>query len=146
MKRRPNEPVPPGTRITLPSRSRSCGANRPKGRSPGAPVATIWTAPRKDSSNHVGPHSAAMRRRQTLGRPGARLLRGRILVNCPGSATDTQGLIDGASGSCEIGRLAQVALTGEAFMSLRIGDVAPGFEADTPQGRIRLLSWLGDSW
>lgn len=31
-------------------------------------------------------------------------------------------------------------------MSLRIGDVAPDFEADTTYGPIRLHSWLGDSW
>lgn len=31
-------------------------------------------------------------------------------------------------------------------MSLRIGDLAPDFEAETTQGRIRFHSWLGDSW
>jgi alkyl hydroperoxide reductase subunit AhpC len=31
-------------------------------------------------------------------------------------------------------------------MSLRIGDSAPNFEADTTQGRIRFHEWLGDSW
>ena len=31
-------------------------------------------------------------------------------------------------------------------MSLRIGDMAPDFEAETTQGRIRFHSWLGDSW
>ena len=31
-------------------------------------------------------------------------------------------------------------------MSLRIGDIAPDFEADTTYGRIRLHSWLGDAW
>ena len=31
-------------------------------------------------------------------------------------------------------------------MSLRIGDKAPDFEADTTQGRIRFHDWLGDSW
>jgi alkyl hydroperoxide reductase subunit AhpC len=31
-------------------------------------------------------------------------------------------------------------------MSLRIGDQAPDFEADTTQGRIRFHDWLGDSW
>lgn len=31
-------------------------------------------------------------------------------------------------------------------MALRIGDIAPDFEADTTQGRIRFHDWLGDSW
>lgn len=31
-------------------------------------------------------------------------------------------------------------------MSLRLGDIAPDFEADTTQGHIRFHEWLGDSW
>jgi thioredoxin-dependent peroxiredoxin len=31
-------------------------------------------------------------------------------------------------------------------MSLRLGDLAPNFEADTTQGRINFYDWLGDSW
>jgi len=31
-------------------------------------------------------------------------------------------------------------------MSLKIGDTAPDFEADTTQGRIRFHDWIGDSW
>jgi len=31
-------------------------------------------------------------------------------------------------------------------MSLRIGDVAPDFEAETTEGRIRFHEWVGDSW
>ena len=31
-------------------------------------------------------------------------------------------------------------------MSLRIGDMAPDFEADTTQGRIKFHDWVGDSW
>ena len=31
-------------------------------------------------------------------------------------------------------------------MTLRIGDKAPDFEADTTQGRIRFHDWLGNSW
>ena len=31
-------------------------------------------------------------------------------------------------------------------MALKINDVAPDFEAETTEGRIRLHEWLGDSW
>jgi alkyl hydroperoxide reductase subunit AhpC len=31
-------------------------------------------------------------------------------------------------------------------MTLQLGDIAPDFEADTTDGRIRLHEWLGDSW
>ncbi len=31
-------------------------------------------------------------------------------------------------------------------MSLKIGDVAPDFAADTTQGRIQFHDWIGDSW
>jgi alkyl hydroperoxide reductase subunit AhpC len=31
-------------------------------------------------------------------------------------------------------------------MSVRIGDVAPDFTADTTQGRIRFHEWIGDGW
>jgi len=31
-------------------------------------------------------------------------------------------------------------------MTLRINDVAPDFQAETTQGRIRFHEWLGDSW
>jgi len=31
-------------------------------------------------------------------------------------------------------------------MGLQLGDIAPDFEADTTQGRIRFHHWLGDSW
>jgi alkyl hydroperoxide reductase subunit AhpC len=31
-------------------------------------------------------------------------------------------------------------------MSLRIGDVAPNFEADTTEGRIKFHDWIGSSW
>lgn len=31
-------------------------------------------------------------------------------------------------------------------MSLRINDVAPDFEADTTEGRIRFHDWMGDGW
>ncbi len=31
-------------------------------------------------------------------------------------------------------------------MQLKLGDVAPDFEAETTEGRIRFHEWLGDSW
>src|SRR6058998_2129085 len=31
-------------------------------------------------------------------------------------------------------------------MALRLGDIAPDFEADTTDGRIRFHAWKGDSW
>src|SRR3970282_669385 len=31
-------------------------------------------------------------------------------------------------------------------MSLKIGDVAPDFEAETTEGNIRFHDWIGDSW
>src|SRR5205823_6387825 len=35
---------------------------------------------------------------------------------------------------------------GGQVMALQLGDVAPDFEADTTQGRIRFHDWIGDSW
>ncbi|HUP48111.1 MAG TPA: peroxiredoxin [Thermoanaerobaculia bacterium] len=31
-------------------------------------------------------------------------------------------------------------------MTLRIGDIAPDFEAETTEGKIRFHEWIGDSW
>jgi alkyl hydroperoxide reductase subunit AhpC len=31
-------------------------------------------------------------------------------------------------------------------MTLQLGDIAPDFEADTTEGRIRFHDWVGDSW
>ena len=31
-------------------------------------------------------------------------------------------------------------------MALQIGDVAPDFEAETTEGRIKFHDWIGDSW
>src|SRR5215471_17562787 len=52
-KRRPNEPVPPVTRMTLPSRSRREGANRPKSGSEAEDVAPVMAPARKEGANHV---------------------------------------------------------------------------------------------
>src|SRR3954465_14903205 len=58
MNRRPKEPVPPLPRMTLPSRSREVGANRPKARSGKAanlsPFAPLVAAARKETANHNG--------------------------------------------------------------------------------------------
>jgi len=34
----------------------------------------------------------------------------------------------------------------EEVMALQIGEVAPDFEAETTEGRIRFHDWIGDSW
>jgi alkyl hydroperoxide reductase subunit AhpC len=34
----------------------------------------------------------------------------------------------------------------ETPMTLQLGDVAPDFEADTTEGRIKFHDWIGDSW
>ncbi len=34
----------------------------------------------------------------------------------------------------------------DGTMSLRIGDLAPDFEAETTHGRLRFHDWLGDAW
>ena len=31
-------------------------------------------------------------------------------------------------------------------MSIHLGDIAPDFEQDSSEGRIRFHEWLGDSW
>ena len=31
-------------------------------------------------------------------------------------------------------------------MSIRLGDTAPDFEADTTEGRIRFHEWIGNGW
>src|SRR3546814_6560855 len=36
--------------------------------------------------------------------------------------------------------------TGARDMSLRLGDVAPDFEADSTEGKIRFHDWIGDNW
>ena len=34
----------------------------------------------------------------------------------------------------------------ETIMALQIGDIAPDFEAQTTEGRIRFHDWIGDAW
>jgi alkyl hydroperoxide reductase subunit AhpC len=34
----------------------------------------------------------------------------------------------------------------EAIMALQLGDIAPDFEADTTQGKIKFHEWLGNDW
>jgi thioredoxin-dependent peroxiredoxin len=34
----------------------------------------------------------------------------------------------------------------DIIMALQLGDVAPDFEADTTEGRIKFHDWIGDSW
>ena len=34
----------------------------------------------------------------------------------------------------------------ELHMSIRLGDIAPDFEQDSSEGRIRFHEWLGNSW
>ena len=31
-------------------------------------------------------------------------------------------------------------------MNLRLGDIAPDFEAETTEGRLKFHDWIGDSW
>src|SRR5450432_3080556 len=35
---------------------------------------------------------------------------------------------------------------GRNLMALQIGDIAPDFEAQTTEGKIRFHDWIGDSW
>jgi thioredoxin-dependent peroxiredoxin len=44
------------------------------------------------------------------------------------------------------GRPPETEGRGGNVMALQIGDVAPDFEADTTQGRIKFHDWIGDSW
>src|SRR5712692_476911 len=38
------------------------------------------------------------------------------------------------------------SLQEEAFMNIRIGSVAPDFEAETTQGHMHFHQWIGNSW
>ncbi len=39
-----------------------------------------------------------------------------------------------------------ISNTTEDFMALAIGDIAPDFEAETTEGKIRFHDWIGDHW
>src|SRR5687768_580655 len=47
-----------------------------------------------------------------------------------------------AARSAYLGRISEK----EILMTLRIGDVAPDFEAETTEGPVRFHQWIGDSW
>jgi alkyl hydroperoxide reductase subunit AhpC len=47
---------------------------------------------------------------------------------------------------CERARPANNRPSQELPMSLRINDIAPDFEAETTQGKIRFHEWIGDQW
>ena len=34
----------------------------------------------------------------------------------------------------------------EGMMTLRLGELAPDFEAETTEGRLRFHDWIGDGW
>jgi alkyl hydroperoxide reductase subunit AhpC len=49
-------------------------------------------------------------------------------------------------GRCDCGIVPVRQSPGGHDMALKIGDIAPDFEADTTEGRIRFHDWIGDSW
>src|SRR6266545_3275262 len=53
--------------------------------------------------------------------------------------------VDSGASKC-ITTPSQKFQTREDTMALQLGDVAPDFEAETTEGRIRFHEWIGDSW
>src|SRR6266566_1158019 len=61
------------------------------------------------------------------------------------SMSKTRDPVDSGASKC-ITTPSQKFHTREDTMALQLGDVAPDFEAETTEGRIRFHEWIGDSW
>jgi len=65
---------------------------------------------------------------------------------------DSERLPDGVirrapfTSSRQLTRTYQFHYQERGFMTLQLGDIAPDFEAETTEGRLRFHEWIGDSW